>query len=127
VNAADLAKLKARFPISESTARLNSPDGVASRAEPEPPVSHEPVAAQKRKGAYAERCLVRVTSFRLRLADERNLAEKYFVDSLVYAGILHSDSPKHAKVEVTQIQVSDPATERTEIVITPIEPPQSKE
>jgi hypothetical protein len=34
VNATDLAKLKARFPISESTARRNSPDGVASGAEP---------------------------------------------------------------------------------------------
>lgn len=141
MNQSDLTKLKTRFPISESTARRNSPDGVASGAELERPVRHEPVATQKGKRAYSGRYAVRVTSFRLRLLDDRNLADKFFVDALVYAGILHSDAPKHAKVEVTQIQVKDAAEERTEIVIEPmcddpkcifcaerpIEPPRPKE
>lgn len=63
------------------------------------------------------RHLVRITSFRLRLLDERNLADKYFTDALIYAGIIHGDSTKEAQIIVTQEQVLHVANERTEIII----------
>lgn len=95
----------------------NKVSGVASGAEPKHSILNESMAKETGKDAHPIRCIVRITSFRLRLLDERNLADKYFTDSLIYAGILYSDSPKYAQIIVTQERVTERALERTEIVI----------
>lgn len=51
------------------------------------------------------RFFVRVKSFRKRLLDEDNLCEKYHCDLCRYAGILPSDAPGTAKIEVCQQKV----------------------
>ena len=51
------------------------------------------------------RFLVRVKAYRCRLLDEDNLCEKYHVDLCRYAGILSSDAPGTAKIEVSQEKV----------------------
>lgn len=116
----DLEKLARKLPLSEATRRRNSFNGVAPGSEPQPVVQHEPVAKEKGKGSDPVRHLVRVTSFRVRLLDERNLGDKYFIDALIYAGVLRGDSPKEVKVEVKQEQVCEAAQERTEIDVIPI-------
>lgn len=77
----------------------------------------EPVAADAREAANKVRCLVRFTSYRTRLCDERNLWDKHFTDALVEAGLLFDDSPTWCKVEVAQVQVKDKSLERTEITV----------
>lgn len=75
------------------------------------------MATPARAGFDPTKRLVRFTSHRLRLLDERNLKDKYFTDALRYAGILFNDSPEWAKIEVSQVQVKTKADERTEITI----------
>lgn len=110
-------ELRRRFPFASEEFIQDNADGVAPAAEPQRSVSHESVAAPKGKAANPNRRLVRLTSYRLRLLDERNLTDKWFVDSLVYAGILYSDAPKDCQVEVEQCKVEFAAEERTEITI----------
>lgn len=52
-----------------------------------------------------QKFLVRVTSFRRRLLDTDNLAEKYHVDLCRYAGIIPSDAPGVTQIEVRQEKV----------------------
>ncbi len=90
---------------------------VAPDAEREFNPVHEPVGKDAREGAYQGRCHVRVTSFRLRLLDERNLWDKHFLDALVEAGVLRGDAVKDIAIEVTQEKVDHAYQERTEMVI----------
>lgn len=60
---------------------------------------------------------VRVVSFRVRLCDEDNLAEKYHVDALRYLGIIPDDSPDKCHILTTQEKVKTKKEERTEITI----------
>lgn len=113
----DLELIARKLPISDATRKRNQAGGVPSCPEPERIVRHEPVATEEGKRTDSVRRLVCIKSFRLRLLDERNLADKYFTDALIYAGIIHGDSTKEAQIVVTQEQVSDPALERTEILI----------
>jgi len=69
--------------------------------------------------AYQGRCLVRITSYRRVLCDERNLYDKHFVDALKEAGAFVDDSPQFVKVEVSQEQVQFAHEERTLIVLSP--------
>lgn len=54
------------------------------------------------KAQNPKRILVRVTSVRVRLLDEDNLAEKYVIDCCRYAGLIPSDAPATTKIEVAQ-------------------------
>jgi hypothetical protein len=92
--------------------------GLLQPTQHQPSVSHEPVATNPGKDDGPGFRVVRIKSFRTRLADERNLYDKYITDALVTAGILRDDSPKWCKVEVSQIRVGIKADERTEIEIT---------
>ena len=64
------------------------------------------------------RVLIRITSRRKRLLDEDNLCEKYHVDCLRYAGVLQSDAPGQAKIEVCQEKVGKGEPEFVRIEIT---------
>jgi len=108
-------KLRANKSLASRNAHLTG--GVASNPQQQCDPVDEPVAEDAGEIAYQGRCLVRITSFRVRLLDTRNLWDKHFVDALVESQILFDDSPKHAQIEVDQIKVSDPSLERTEIVI----------
>ncbi len=90
--------------------------GAAPRAEPEPAVRDEPVAAPPRKGGDASRVRVCVVSFRARLCDPDNLCPKYFIDCLRYAGIIADDAPECITLEVRQVRCRRPE-QRTEILI----------
>lgn len=63
----------------------------------------------------SKRFLVRVTSIRKNLLDEDNLCEKYHVDCLRYAGIIPSDDPGKATIEVRQ-RKADPGAEEQTII-----------
>lgn len=107
-----------RFPrASESAIRQNCSDGLPHDAERKSDSRNEPMGPPAREGKDAAKCAVRVTSFRTRCADERNLWDKYFIDALVKAGILFDDSPQWCRVEVTQELVPTNSECRTEIVI----------
>ena len=90
--------------------------GVASRAESEPPLRHEPVAAPPREARNAERVRVRVVSFRARLCDPDNLCPKYFIDCLRYAGLIADDAPDFITLDVRQVRCRR-HEQRTEILI----------
>lgn len=64
--------------------------------------------------------LVRVTSYRRRLLDEDNLAEKFHVDCCRYAGLLPDDAPDRCRIETTQQKVRSKEEERTLIEISQI-------
>ena len=88
----------------------------ASRAEPQPALRNESVAAAPRKAGDAGRVRVRVVSYRARLCDPDNLCPKYFIDCLRYAGLIADDSPECITLEVRQVRCAR-ADERTELVI----------
>jgi hypothetical protein len=120
-------ELQERFPnASEAFLRRTADDrplAVADRVAPDPvgqpSRDEEPVAEDEGGVAYKGRCLVRITSFRRRLCDERNLYDKHFVDALKEAGAFVDDSPKYVQVEVSQEQVQFAHEERTVIVLSP--------
>lgn len=89
---------------------------VAPDAERKRDPGHESLAAAPGANRHSTRRLVRLTSYRRRELDERNLWDKYFVDSLVLAGILVDDSPAWAKIEVIQ-RVADWPCEWVEIEV----------
>jgi len=91
--------------------------GMARRADSQPNLGYEPVGTDAGKVHHARRRIVRITSYRRVLADERNLFDKHFVDALVRAKLLVDDSPQWCEVQVKQVQVGNAALERTEIVI----------
>jgi hypothetical protein len=86
--------------------------------EPQPGAGDEPVGANEGADNRPGFRVVRITSYRTRLVDERNLYDKAIVDALRYAGLLREDSPQWCKVEVSQVQVGVKADERTEITVT---------
>ena len=90
--------------------------GAASRAEPQPPLRDEPLAAPPREARHAGRVRVSVVSYRARLCDPDNLCPKYFIDCLRYAGLIADDSPECITLEVRQVRCAR-ADERTELVI----------
>ena len=75
------------------------------------------VSAPQAQEANPSRYVVRVVSFRCRLLDEDNLAEKYHVDALRYAGVLPSDAPQFTHIEVGQKKVAHRRDEKTVIEI----------
>lgn len=91
--------------------------GMARRADGQPNLGYEPVGTDEGKANNARRRTVRITSYRMRLIDERNLWDKHFVDALVRSGLLVDDSPQWCEVIVKQVQVGNPKLQRTEIVI----------
>ena len=90
--------------------------GAASRAEPQPVVRHEPVAAPPRKAGDTGRVRVCVVSYRARLCDPDNLCPKYFIDCLRYAGLITDDAPDCITLEVRQVRCRR-HEQRTEILI----------
>jgi len=108
---------------TESTIRRNlGVDCVAHDPIGEPSRPTFTLAADAGEVAYQSRCLVRLTSYRLRLCDERNLFDKHFVDALKEAGAFVDDSPKYVQVEVDQVKVEHAHEERTVIVLSPCPP-----
>ena len=108
------------FPNASESFKRRNPHlfgGVAPDAIKQSNPVDEPVAEDAREVIDQTRRLVRITSFRVRLADERNLWDKHYVDALVEAGILFDDSPQFCKVEVSQQKVDGKQLERTEITI----------
>lgn len=97
--------------------RLNENHGVSRSAKPEQTVRDESLAKAKGKESYTGRVRVSVTSYRRRLADLDNLAPKYFVDCLRYAGIIPDDDPQSIDYTVSQIKVRKKEEERTTIEI----------
>ena len=90
--------------------------GAAPRAESQPVVRDEPVAAPPREAGHASRVRVCVVSFRSRLCDPDNLCPKYFIDCLRYAGLIADDAPDCITLEVRQVRCRR-AEQRTEILI----------
>lgn len=116
----DLELIARKLPVSDATRKRNQAGGVPPCPEPKRVIGHEPVATEEGKRPEPIRRLVRIKSYRLRLVDERNLADKYFTDALQYAGAIYSDAPKYAQIIVTQEQVYSAASERTEVEIIPL-------
>lgn len=60
------------------------------------------------------RCLVSIKSFRCgRSVDPDNLAGKYFIDALRYAGIIPDDRPEDIIYKITQEKVKTRKEEKT--------------
>lgn len=95
----------------------NQTDRVAPDTERKPDSGHDALAAPEGASNNPGFRTVLITSWRTRLVDERNLFDKYFVDSLVQAGLLRDDSPAWCKVFVRQIKAPYPEQQCTEIII----------
>jgi len=85
----------------------------------EPAVVNEPLGTNQGEASHSGRLVVRVESFRRRLLDEDNLAIKWAVDALRYAGIIPDDSPDKVSIKACQQKVKTKEEERTEITIVP--------
>jgi hypothetical protein len=101
-------------------ARANNTGSQSGSAVPKRVDGNKPIQAASNQGSHTGKLLVRVTSFRRRLLDEDNLVEKWHVDALRYAGILPSDAPGDAKIEVGQEKVATKEEEQTVITIEPL-------
>lgn len=122
---ADLDRLPPKIK-AQALAQLY-PNGIPDKANHSAPspvmecdLRNRPLAKNKAQGGNSTKFLVRVTSFRRRLLDEDNLAEKYHVDCLRYAGLIPGDAPGQARIITTQEKVSRKEDERTEIIIEPL-------
>lgn len=116
--------IKRLFPFaSQSTLRRNAADGAArgvvSNPKREPPPVDEPVATVPREAARQGRLRIVVTSYRVRLLDDDNVAlgAKPLVDCCVAAGFIPSDAKIWCDIQHEQKLVMHPALERTEIVL----------
>ncbi len=109
-------ELKRLFP-NASTSTITANCGVVQDAERQRGAGDEPVGEDASESGHQGRCLVRVTSYRCRLCDQRNLFDKHFVDALVEAGVLRGDSEADIDIEVVQQRVEHAWDERTEIDI----------
>lgn len=98
--------------------------GIASGTRPNPKLERaprdEPLAENQAQEVHSGKYLVRITSYRRRLLDVDNLAEKYHVDALRYAGLLPSDAPNSCSIETSQIKVQKKDQECTEVLIKPL-------
>jgi len=111
-------EFRRRFPnASASTIAKNCPDGVVSSAVSQRSPGDEPVAEAPAENLNPTKRFVRVTSYRIRLLDERNLHEKAFIDALQTSGAIFDDSPTWCKVDVIQVKVEHPWEQRTLIEI----------
>jgi len=107
-----------RFPnASESAIAANCSYSPSSGAELKSSPGDESVAEASGENPCATKCLVRITSFRLKLIDGDNLHAKAFVDSLETAGAIFKDSPEYCEVKVDQLKVDYPWQEKTVIEI----------
>jgi len=93
------------------------PEGLSRASEREPNTRNEPMGKSAGENDNPGFRVVRITSYRCTLCDERNLWDKYFTDSLVKAGLLLDDSPQWCRVEVSQVKVDHWKDERTEITV----------
>ena len=84
-----------------------------STAQPAP--RYEPLGASQVQKENPGRFLVRVKSYRVRLADEDGLIGKYHIDCLRYAGYLPNDSPEICRIESPTQEKCKAGEERVEI------------
>jgi len=91
--------------------------GAGTVAIVEPTPVHDALAAAPIQETNSQRFIVRVLSIRKRLLDEDNLAEKFIVDQLRYAGIIPDDCPETTKIEVSQRKCQGTEPERVRIEI----------
>lgn len=107
---------------NETTRRLNpaifSPGHCASAPVVERDLPDALAQTAQAKARDSRKYFVRVVSYRRKLLDEDNLAEKFHVDALRYAGILPSDAPGRCRIITTQEKVATKEEERTEITVT---------
>jgi len=120
LNDYELSLYRNGYRLDETNGEWSKPpkaDCVAPDAEPQPDTCHECVGKDAGKVVNPCRRLIRLTSFRVRLADARNLHDKHFTDALVRAGAVVDDSDKYCKIEVEQKQVEHAWQQRTEIEV----------
>jgi len=86
-------------------AKRNPVGGESASAVVERAPVHDPLAAPQAQVPHPGKYVVRITSYRTRLLDEDNLAEKYHCDSCRYAGLIPADSPDQTSIQVAQIKV----------------------
>ena len=98
---------------------FDSPRHLVPDTQREPPPVDEPVAAVPREASRQGRVRICVTSYRLRLLDDDNVAlgAKPLVDACIEAGIAPADSKIWCEIKHEQKQVMHPAFERTEILV----------
>jgi hypothetical protein len=117
-------ELRRLFPnASRSCLELNNETTCVPVGDPRPVAvverdpKHEPVGASEPPGAHSTHLLVSIKSVRKRLLDTDNLVGKEICDVCRYAGILDSDAPDKATVQVSQRKVRPGEKERTIVEI----------
>lgn len=114
-------KLSKHFPNASPTfLKLNSDqvDSGGTAPQLECPPSNEPLATPQAKKRDTAKYNISVVAVRSRLLDEDNLAEKYHIDALRYAGLIHSDAPDQTRIITTQRKCQKNEKEHIEITIT---------
>ena len=132
MNQNDWNEIKQRFPISESTARLNQDCASGICAAQPKPVERNPLDSalpRKDQGRSGVVQLFRITFtiYARRPCDWDGYHVKELQDMLIRASILLADDWCFLQGEVVSKKVHTKKEERTEIVITPVEPPRPKE
>lgn len=84
------------------------------------PAGNGSLATSGSQACYPGKLFVHVISYRRRLLDEDNLAIKFFIDCLRYAGILSDDSPDKVSSKASQVKVGKEEEEKTIIQVSPI-------
>ena len=100
-----------------SIAKVNQAGGGPSSTIVECVAGDGSLAAPQIETSNTGKFVVRVTSYRTRLLDEDNLAEKFHVDACRYAGLIPSDAPDQTTIQVGQVKVKKKTECRTEIEI----------
>ncbi len=115
----DYERLRKAKPGVYPAIDFDSPSRLVPDTLSQPPPVDEPVAEVPREAPRQGRVRICVTSYRLRLLDDDNVAlgAKPLVDCIVAAGWIPSDSKVWCEIKHEQKQVMHPALERTEVTL----------
>jgi hypothetical protein len=75
------------------------------------------LAEKKVKARDSRKRAVRITSYRVKLADVEGLCGKWHLDALRYAGLIHDDTEEDITYQITQKKVQKKNQEKTLIEI----------
>lgn len=96
---------------------MPNPNRRPPNPNPEPSLRNGVLEKSEAEKGHPTKCVVRITSYRVRLADVDALCGKWHLDALRYAGAIEDDTEEKLVYQISQKKVSKKSEEKTLIEI----------
>ncbi len=110
--------IKYWFPYGSKTFQELNSHSVSSYTDPKSSLRDGALAKNQAKKGNSPKCMVSITSYRVRLADVEGLCGKWHLDALRYAGVIEDDTEEAISYQISQKKVAKKTQEKTLIVVT---------